>query len=241
MGVASLSSLSPAITTGGGEIYGVAATGPGGTVSGDVGDGRWLSTTSGQQPGSVTDDFNMAVPDVALPSPWNPNFIPLPGVGSDGRTYTYALTAGDWQFNGNTSPGGNGILVRGKVRIFFNGDFKMSSGTVVRLEPGATLEIYMGGSMDLSGNCIVNTSKIAANCTIYGLNSCTSMKYRGTSEVYAKIYAPNATIDMGGEFDISGSIVGKIIKLSGEASFHYDEALNTNAGPDFRVVAWEEL
>jgi hypothetical protein len=217
-GVASVSSLTPAIDTGGGEIYGTAATGPGGTVTGDVGDGTWLSTSSGQQPGHVSDDFNMAIPDVALPVPWAPNFTPLLNQKVNGVT----------------------ILVQGKVRIYFNGDFKMTGSTAVTLASNATLEIYMGGAMDLSGQCVINPSGITGNCTIYGLPTCRSMKYAGTAEAFARMYAPQAAVEIAGTFDFSGSIVAESLKFSGTCNIHYDEALHSGV-PQFRVVSWEEL
>src|SRR5204862_5798716 len=105
-----------------------------------------------------------------------------------GITYNYVLPAGDSRFDGNTLPGGVGVLVQGKVRVWFNGDFTMSGSTAVTLAPGATLEVYMGGSMDLAGNCVVNPTGIPANCKIYGLNSCTSMKYAGTSAAFTQMY-----------------------------------------------------
>ena len=48
-GVATQSRAVPAIDTGSGEIWGFATTGPGGIVTGTVGDGAWTATTSGIQ------------------------------------------------------------------------------------------------------------------------------------------------------------------------------------------------
>jgi hypothetical protein len=242
-GVASTSSLMPAIDTGGGTVYGMAATGPGGTVSGNVGDGLWLSSHSGQEAGHVSDDFNMAILDVPLPNTkadWHP--LPplfLPGL-VNGVLYTYVIPAGDWEIPGNLSPGGVGILIQGKVRIWIKGSLSMSGGTAITLATNANLEVYLGGSMDLSGQCVVNPSGITANCAIYGLPTCTSMKYTGTAEAFARIYAPQAAVEVGGNFDFSGSIVANSMRFSGTANIHYDEALYGD-GPAFRIVTWEEL
>ena len=240
-GVSSISSNRPAINTGGGLIYGSAATAPAGNVSGNVGDGVWLQSHTGQQADHVTDDFNMAIPDVSFPPPgWNPQSILLLGFNQNigGIIYNYVVTPGDWRFD--FSPSGGGILVQGKVRMFFSGDLTMSGSTSVTLAPGATLEIYLGGSMDLSGNCVVNPTGIPANCRIYGLNTCTSMKYAGDSAAYAQMYAPYADIRIIGDSDYSGSIAAKSLLFSGNARIHYDEALRPD-GPDWRVISWEEL
>jgi hypothetical protein len=242
VGVGTLSTNSPAINTGGGIIYGSASTAPGGTVSGNVGDGAWLAANSfsGQQSGHVTDDFNMAIPDATLPSPWNPSFSPTGGVVS-GVTYGYILTDGDWQFGATTlSSSSSSIYVTGKVRIYFTGQLSMSGTASVTLAPGATLEIYLGAGMDLSGNCVINPTGIPSRCSIFGLPGTTSMKYSGNAQAYCKMYAPNADISVKGDFDFHGSIVGKTVNLSGNAAFHYDEALGAGK-PDYIVASWEEL
>jgi hypothetical protein len=65
------------------------------------------------------------------------------------------------------------------------------------------------------------------------------MKYAGTAQAFCKLYAPNADITITGDFDFNGSLVGKSVKLSGNAAFHYDEALNAGK-PDYVVSSWEE-
>ena len=242
-GVASISTNSGVVNTGGGLIYGNAATGPRGTVIGNVGDGVWLASNSGQQPGHVSDDFNMAIPDTVFPPPgWNPQSTLLLGINQiiGGIQYDYVVTEGDWQFDGNIRPSKSGVLVQGKVRIFINGNFTMSGTTAVKLAPGATLEMYMGGNMDLRGSCVLNPTGIPADCKIYGLNTCTSMRYEGTSAAYTQMYAPYAAVTIIGDSDFSGSIVARSLQFSGNASIHYDEALR-GEGPDWQVVAWEEL
>jgi hypothetical protein len=242
IGVGTLSTNNPAINTGGGIIYGSASTAPGGTVSGNVGDGAWLAANgySGQQAGHVTDDFNMAIPDVVLPSPWNPSFSPTNGVVG-GVSYGYILSPGDWQFGSvNLSSSSSSIYVSGKVRIYFTGLFQMSGSASVMLAPGASLEIYLGAGMDLSGNCVINPTGIPSRCAIYGLPGTTSMKYAGTARAYCQMYAPNADIRITGDFDFFGSVVGKTVSMNGGAAFHYDEALNAGK-PDYVVASWEEL
>lgn len=241
-GMASISSMTPAITTGKGAIYGYAGTGPGGTVEGNVGDGVWLLLNTGLQPDHVTDDFNMAIPDVAFPPPgWKVNYTPPKNITVGGVTYEHVLNGLDWQFDGTTSPGGNGWLIQGNVRIFFNGDFKMTAGTAaLTLAANATLEIYMGGDMDMGGQCVINTDRRASNCIIYGLNTCKSIKYVGNAGAYTRIYAPYAYVEVGGGVDYFGSCVADMMKFSGSCRLHYDEALDL-AVPMFRVVSWEEL
>jgi Tfp pilus assembly protein PilX len=240
-GMATISSLTPAIITGSGKIYGSAATGPGGTVTGNVGDGLWHLLGGGLQPGHVSDDFNMAITDVELPKPWAPSYTPTKNVTVDGVTYEHVLNGGDWQFDGDTSPASSGWLIQGNVRIFFNGNFKMTAGGAsIRLATNSTLEIYMGGEMDVQGTCVVNPAGRPNNCAIYGLPACKSIVYKGDSAAFARIYAPQAYVEIAGTSDFFGSVVADTLKFSGTCALHYDEALN-NGIPQFRVISWEEL
>jgi hypothetical protein len=241
-GVGSPASSRPAISTGSALIYGFADTGPGGTVTGNVGDGEWLAANTGQQAGHVADDFNMAIPDVAVPIMTSTNSMPAPGV-VDGLSYNKVLTTGNYVFDGNfIVSGGAGIVATGggTVRVYFKGNLRMTSTAAIRVTPGTRLEFYLGGDMDLNGKAVINTSKIAANCTIYGLPGCTSIKYTGDSACYAKIYAPQAAIEITGDSDYFGSMVGNSVKFTGTANIHYDEALGTIL-PQYHVAGWEEF
>jgi hypothetical protein len=235
-GMASVSSLTPAIATGTCEIFGTAATGFGGTVTGNVGDGLWLAANDGLQPGHVSDDFNMAIPDVAWP-PTNWVVTALPSnnqTNDDGKVYQYILPQGDYVFTGNTSPSGNGWLIKGKVRIHINGDYRSTlNGPAITLATNSSLELYLGGEMDLGGQTVINPTGLTSHCMIFGLNSC-------SAAVYARIYAPYAYVEISGGFDFFGSVVSDRMKFSGTSALHYDEALQPGV-PEFRVVAWEEL
>ena len=104
-GVATLSRAVPAITTGSGEIWGFATTGPGGTVTGTVGDGAWCTTTSGIQPNHVRNDFNLAIPDVSEPVFAAPNAIPN----------SWILVNKDYVISGDLT---RGFIVQGDARLW---------------------------------------------------------------------------------------------------------------------------
>ena len=55
------------INTGNGGIWGYAATGPNGTVTGNVGDHGWMASNSGVQPGHYRKDLNVSFPPVKPP------------------------------------------------------------------------------------------------------------------------------------------------------------------------------
>ncbi len=178
------------------------------------------------------------MPDVSLPSPvtWT---TPLSILG------VYIIGNGDFKISGNFSGKMN---VVGKARVWITGDVKMTGGDQITITGGGSLDLYLGNpvggptvSVDFGGNGIVNNSKTAADCKVWGLPTCTDMDFKGNASLTAQVYAPNADISFTGTPDIMGSMAGKTIDLSGNAGVHYDESLGTANGPAFSVVSWEEL
>ena len=238
-GVATLSTTIPAIDTGTAKIYGSAATGPGGSVVGSVGDGQWLASSTGIQPGHVYDDFNMAIPDVALPAGLSTALLPPPPGTVSSVLYKHVLGNGDY-YLASSFINGDDLVVTGKARLYISGELKLTGGGSITITPTGSLELYVGGAIDLGGRGVINESQTANKCAIFGLPTCLSIKYSGGASLTARVYAPNADISMGGSTDFYGSMVGNRLNFSGTPGIHYDEALGTSS-PDYRIASWEEL
>jgi hypothetical protein len=239
-GVGTTSTNTGAINTGAAKIYGSVATGPMGTATGTVGDGSWISGgSSGIQDGHFTDDFNMAIPDVVVPAGLARSMPPLPGfIGL--TAYTYILGNGDYALPLGLTLGGS-MVVTGKARLYVNGATRISgSGSGITILNGGSLELYFHGDVDVGGNGIVNGTQVAAACVLYGTTACTGVRYSGNAELRARLYVPSALVEMVGTSDFSGSVVANAINFKGTPAIHYDEALS-GSGPDYRIVAWEEL
>jgi hypothetical protein len=235
--VGTLSSDKPAINTGSGYIYGKAATGPGGTVVGTVGDGSWISDPANNgtvRSGYAANDFNMAIPDVSVPFTGG-NLVPA---WPSSKTVT--LT-GDYKHTGNFSiNGGEKLLVAGNVRLHVTGDFMTSGFGSVEILPGGSLELYIGGKAVIAGVGVVNGMQSAAQCAIYGLPTCTSIAYNGSAGFIGQVYAPQAAFTFNGNDDASGSFTANSIVINGSVGIHFDQALGRPAGP-YKIVAWSEL
>jgi len=67
----------------------------------------------------------------------------------------------------------------------------------------------------------------------------------GGSTLYAAIYAPEATIQIGGggnnTFSFIGAAVGGAALLNGNVSFLYDEALRDLTGKATELTGWHEV
>jgi hypothetical protein len=210
--VGTLSSATNAIDTGSGEIWGNAATAPGGTVLGHLGNGAWLITTGGIQPEHVRNDFEMAIPDAVLPSV---TWVPVP--------FNYILGNNNYKITGDLT---TGVTVAGKARLWVTGDVKLTgTGDAIVINAGKSLEIFVGGVAVFGGIANVNGSGNASNCTIWGLPTCTFMKFISGVDIVARIYAPQADVLFSGGAQGYGAFTANSFSLSGSSGIHLDEAL----------------
>lgn len=107
----------------------------------------------------------------------------------------------------------------------------------------SSLKIYTAGDIDLTGQGVVNETGQAKNFEIVGTSTTTQdIKIAGGGSFVGKIYAPNGDVTINGNGAMSGSVVANNITLTGNAAFHYDEALGEPEGSaPYRVTNWQEL
>jgi Tfp pilus assembly protein PilX len=245
--VASISGAKDVLNLGTGNVYGKAASGPGGNVavgsSGGVGDAAWINNPVNDgkvQPGHFADDVNVTLDKVSVP--YSLGLTPLPGFAG-GTNYTYALGDGDYKMGDCTIPGGQKMVVTGKARLYVTGDFTTSGSGFVYLTPGASLELYLGGSTaTISGSGVVNSEQSTSAMSIYGLPGLTKIVYSGSSAFIGTVYAPQAAFTLSGSAAASGAAVAKSFTMTGGMNFHYDEALGGGGGPaKYQIASWREL
>jgi hypothetical protein len=209
------SSTNPAIQRG--RIYGSAATGAGGTTTGTIGDGIWQATQTGIQPGHLQDNFNMAIPNAALPTNFNPGtpLLILPSsINVDGD---YKLSGG---FSGQ-------VTITKKVRLWITGDVRLIGPDFIKVAAGGSLELYLSWvTAEFGGGGVINNNADASTFKIFGLPTCVDMRFRSNAAITAQIYAPVADVDLGGTPDFMGGITAKSVEASGNSGIHFDEALS---------------
>jgi hypothetical protein len=83
--------------------------------------------------------------------------------------------------------------------------------------------IYMTGSLSASGGGLVNVTQQPGNLTIYSSGS--SVKLGGGYEFFGTVVAPSAAVTLSGSADMYGALVGRIVTINGDFSFHVDESL----------------
>lgn len=236
--IASDSNLQPAISTvitssGGADVYGHAGTGPTGNIStsgnSSIGSLAWVNGGNrGIQPGWLTNNVDISIPDAQLPGV---TFLPLPQNSGkvNGTNYTYVITNGNYQISSLSLSSSQNICVSGNVVLYFPAGFQMSGHAYIYIASGAKLTIYLGGNCTLSGGGVVNGTGFATSCAFFGLPSCTSIQNSGSSEFIGTIYAPEAAFNMSGggssAINFVGAVVASSVSISGHYQFHYDESL----------------
>jgi len=220
------------------------------TINGNLSVGPNVNVpNNGQVTGQINNDFNPTFADVVYPSNavWNP-FPSGNGVQNiivNGTNYSEAfLTSGDWtvpSLSGNVYVGTN-ANVRLKVTGSSSPTGMLVDGTGLS---AGHLTIYMSGaSFNLSGNTFVNGDN-ATNLTYYGMPSNTSISMSGNAEFIGTIYAPEASVSLGGggnnNYDFIGSLIANSVTMNGHFSFHYDENLANYSTRGYVALSWREL
>lgn len=247
--VATNSSLIDSLNVWNADIYGSASTGPGGTVrigkNGSIGDLAWHAAgNQGIQPGRARDDMNVDFPDVYPPFSGGA-FTPVGG-NIDGTNYTYILASGNYQLSSLNLSGGQKVLVAGDAVLYVTGNVSLSGNSLIQIEAGSSLNMFVGGSTtSFGGNGVVNNNASAMHFSYWGLNSNTSVKLHGNASFTGTLYAPHASLTLGGggsdTYDFVGAAVADSVKMNGHYNFHYDEAIG-KFGPrrGYTVISWSE-
>ena len=234
------------------QLAGSVATGPAGTVvaSGGaaIGDAAYLASGSaGIQSGHSANDMNVFFPNVEVP--FTSGFsIPLPLVYLVGGTnYQYVLGSGQYQLSSLTmSAPTHKMIVTGDAILYVTGNINISGQAYIYIEPGASLNLYVGGSaVSIAGKGIINPSLQAKNFKYFGLPSNTSVTFSGNATLAAVIYAPHAALTMSGSgstpLDFMGATTSSTVTMSGGFNFHYDESLANTTDALYIAASWDEI
>jgi hypothetical protein len=208
-----------------GPLAGTTRVGP----QGSVGDLAWLAAgKAGIQPGHWDTNANIFWPDVVLPR-GSGDWLPMVSGTVGGVFYNaIATNSGDYYIAGGNLSGKILIAASGvRLRVDSGIDFTGSDG--ILLTSNASLVIYMNGSVaNLGGNGIVNPGT-PTNFLYFGTRNNTSLSIGGNGETTGALYAPHADVTLRGgganDQELSGTVVGRSIRLMGHYRIHYDEAL----------------
>lgn len=133
-------------------------------------------------------------------------------------------------------------LASSQVDIHVTGNF---NGNLV-VDPGVKVRLFVAGDVNLAANALQNNTQRATNVQIFGLPSTDgathSINVDTAGNRIAAIYAPNHAVTLGGNGSLSGAVSAASLKLTGNSSVHFDEALalETSLVIGYELVSWKE-
>jgi hypothetical protein len=196
---------------------------------GSVGDHAWLAAgMMGIQPGHWDTNAHVFWPDVVLPS-GSFGWLPMVSGTVEGVFYNAVVTnSGDYLMpSGDLS--GKILVAAPGVRLRLDGGINFTGQGGIILTSNASLTIYMNGSVaNFGGNGIVNPGT-PTNFLYFGTPKNTTLTIGVYGETTGAFYAPHADVTLQGgganDQELSGTVVGRAIRLTGSYYIHYDEAL----------------
>lgn len=198
--------------TGGAVNYGNVWIGPGGVPSETVAGSGYqgaikvlpepLDTTPKEPPSSL------ASPTSALTVAARSRVTLTPGAYTDLTVGTHAVVT----FSAGT--------------YYFSGDVSFGSQVEFRAPSTGEVKVYVGGTWNSGGGSLVNGQGVPSSFQIYGTSTCTEITVNGGNDAFFVVYAPTAEVTVQGNSDVYGAIVGRDVKVAGNAKIHYDRALS---------------
>jgi hypothetical protein len=224
------------------SVWGYVATGGGAPEVGTHGSIRGADTPDDVRidPARVTTDFSADLPVLTAPLDGTPLSEVGSTLGTEGETTR-------WRTTGISLNGSETLTILGDVTLILTAStgsaLDVTGNAEIIIPEGSSLTVYAEADCKVAGKGIANGNNRPATCRIYGTNPASqSIHVAGNGALKAAIYAPNADVQVNGNGDIMGAVVGATITFTGNAAFHFDESLaaEDNSAP-FGITRWREL
>lgn len=159
--------------------------------------------------------------------------------------YAYILGDGNYMNTDIRLTGQGRILVTGQAVWYVPGDFELGGQSILTVEMGGNLQLYVGGNVAFAGNGWINNTSDAYALQLWGLPTCGAVKIAGNGAITGTMYAPQATLKGAGggndSLDFQGAGIFNLVDYSGHFSFHYDERLGDDEKiVKYRLASWNE-
>ena len=131
------------------------------------------------------------------------------------------------------------MIVTGNATLWVTGDFTVSGTGYIKIDPTASLNLYVGGNGGIRGGGIVNGSGDPNHFSYIGLTNSTTLSYSGAADFVGTINAPQADVSISGGSSVYGAVICKTFNSSGGSGVHYDQKLG--GGGIFLITSWREM
>jgi hypothetical protein len=186
-----------------------------------------------------------------------------PATGTTITSGTYTIPSIDLNGAGADIHIGSNSTIS-EVILTVTGNVSLNGGATIYIYPhptnpalrGSSLKLYVGGNIAMGGGSGIQngTATVPNNpdCfTLLGLRteleiaggaSMQNWEVRGNGYLSCVIFAPNANVQVVGNSDTYGSLVGNRVDIVGTGAFHQDESLENNKISSlWKLLKWREL
>ncbi|MEZ4398995.1 MAG: hypothetical protein R3B06_03205 [Kofleriaceae bacterium] len=142
---------------------------------------------------------------------------------------TLELPCGRFYLTRVQATGGGTVTIRapGRTALFVAGDVTLDGDLVVEVTPGAELDLFVGGFLNIPGATLGDPAR-PRDLRLY-LASAGALALAGTSTVAANLYAPAADLATSAPIAIFGAVLVNRWAGSAPATLHYDRAITLAA------------
>ena len=224
------------------RIYGYVRTGGPAPAVGSQGLIGPFGTPDGEiDPARVATDFNASFPD--LPAPDDTTLIsPI------GETLGTAGAATRWHSPSLNLSGNETLTILGDVTLVLTDTINaltIAGRAAILIPAGSSLTLYTPGHVSVAGQGLVNPNAAPATFRLWGTNTSDrnqNIDIMGNGSLNAVIYAPRGDVTILGNGEVRGAIVADTITFTGNANFHYDQALGRLGDhAPFKAAGWRLL
>lgn len=134
------------------------------------------------------------------------------------------LPCGRYSVDSILGPGSLAVRVRGRVALFVQGDVSLNGSLSFALDPGAELDVFVGGNVNAAGALDFGSRMTPARVRVYVAGTGT-INLSGGSVFAGNLYAPDAEIVTAGALEVYGAIFARRLAAGGAVTIHYDTAV----------------
>ncbi len=151
----------------------------------------------------------------------------LPTSLSDLGDSELKLSSGKYFFDHVGQVGKMVITVEGTVALYLDGDLDSVGAEWITLKPGATLDLYVSGSVRSVGHLALGDAAQPAAFRLYVGGSQPLLVGVGNAELLGAVYAPTAVISYVGRTVVRGGLFGKTLQSAGYLELSYQRPAPT--------------
>lgn len=134
------------------------------------------------------------------------------------------LACGRFALQGISGDAEIALRIVGRVILVVDGDVEAGRKFSLELEPGAALDLFIGGNLSVSGESLIGDNTRPAATRVY-VRGAGNIALPGTARFSANLYAPHAPLTVLALGDVYGAAFGASVRSLGPLLAHYDRAV----------------